>query len=169
MKETPFIDVADTPTGQLLQKVSFFAHLPQKHIEAIIRMSRLRQYAAHETIIPEGAYDTYIYVLLAGTVEVVKKQTPIAVLHQTGDLFGELAVLTCDSRSASVVAISTTSCLAVDASFLDHLDPANRDAIAAIIYKMMAEIVSNRLRATSNELAAANGEIVRLRAELASK
>ena len=164
MKETPFLDdqsaVLDT-----LRRVSFFSNLEERHLRQVFRMSKMRQYEPDEMIIPEGVYDTMIYVLLSGEAIVVKGGDVIARLHKTGDIFGELAIISYEPRSASVFAVGRTNCLAVDATFLDNLLPVDRDPVYAVVYKMFAEIVAHRLRVTSEELASVREELNRLKAE----
>ncbi len=164
MKETPFLSdqqsVIDT-----LKQVSFFSSLEDRHLTQVFRMSRMRQYDPEEMIIPEGVYDSMIYVLLSGEAAIVKGGDTIARLHKTGDIFGELAIISCEPRSASVFAVGRTTCLAVDAAFLDNLLPVDRYPVYAVIYKMFAEVVAHRLRVTSEELASVREELGRLKAE----
>ena len=167
MKETPFLEQQEDSVVATLRQVSFFSHLEERHILEIFKMSRMRQFDPGEVIIPEGVYDTYVYVLLTGEVEVRKNKSPITRLHKTGDIFGELAIINYEPRSASVFAMAKTSCLAIDAAFLDSLLPHDRDTIYAVVYKIFAEIVSNRLRTTSTELASAREELAFLRTEVA--
>jgi CRP/FNR family cyclic AMP-dependent transcriptional regulator len=169
MKDAPFPDQQEASIVATLRHVPFFQHLEDRHIVEIFKMSRLRQFERGETIIPEGVYDTYVYVLITGEVEVRKNDSPISRLHKTGDIFGELAIINYEPRSASVIAMTRTACLAIDAAFLDSLVPHDRDAIYAAVYKIFAEIVSNRLRITSEELAAAREENFQLRMKLAGK
>ncbi|HEY8966138.1 MAG TPA: cyclic nucleotide-binding domain-containing protein [Candidatus Methylacidiphilales bacterium] len=166
MKEIPFAADQEDSIVRTLRQVSFFSHLADRHILDIFRLSRLRQFDSGEVLIPEGVYDSFIYVLVTGEVEIRKNDNAIARLHRTGDLFGELAVISYEPRSASVVAMAKTSCLAIDAAFLDNLVPHDRDAIYAVVYKMFAEIVADRLRNTSNELAALREENFELRLKL---
>ena len=166
MKETPFLDdqsaVLDT-----LRRVSFFSNLEDRHLRQVFRMSKMRQYDADEMIIPEGVYDSMIYVLLSGEVSIVKGGDVIARLHKTGDIFGELAIISCEPRSASAFAVGRTTCLAVDAAFLDNLLPVDRDPVYAVVYKMFAEVVAHRLRITSEELTSVRDELAKLKAERA--
>ena len=168
MKETPVLE-ASLELFETLRQISFFSALKEAQIVDIFRVSKIRRFDAGETIIPEGAFDTYLYVLLTGIVEVVKQGNTLATLNAPGEIFGELSILNCAARSASVVTISKTSCLAVDASFLENLLPSDRVPVHAAVYKVFAEIVSNRLRTTSEDLTQAREEIRFLRAALARR
>jgi CRP/FNR family cyclic AMP-dependent transcriptional regulator len=165
VKETPFLEnqqsVLDT-----LKQVSFFSALEDRHLREVFRMSRLRQYEQDEVIIAEGVYDSFIYVLLAGEVKVMKSNSIIARMHRTGDIFGELAIINYEPRSATVKSVARTSCLAVDAAFLDNLLPGDRDVVYAVVYKLFAEVVASRLRTTSEELASLKEELAQAKKEL---
>jgi CRP-like cAMP-binding protein len=165
MKESPFLDNQQSVI-ETLRQVSFFSNLEERHLNEVFRMSRLRQYEHDEVIIAEGVYDSFIYVLLSGEVKVTKQGGIIARLHKTGDIFGELAIINYEPRSATVIAVTRTSCLAVDAAFLDNLLPGDRDIVYAVVYKLFAEVVANRLRTTSEELAGLKEELVQARKEL---
>ncbi len=166
MKETLFVAKQETSMMATLRKVSFFKKLEERHIQDVLKMSRLRQFDAGETIIPEGVYDTYVYVLLGGEVEVHKKGATISIMNKIGDIFGELAIINDEPRSASISARTSTTCLAIDAAFLDSLMSRVQDTIYAVVYKIFAEIVANRLRVTSRELTVAREENRELRLKL---
>ena len=165
MKETPFLDNQKSVI-ETLKQVSFFSSLEDRHLQDVFKMSRLRQYQPDEIIIPEGVYDSFIYVLLNGEVTVEKSGATIARLHRTGDIFGELAIINYEPRSATVRSASRTSCLAVDAAFLDNLLPGDRDVVYSVVYKLFAEVVASRLRTTSQELAAVKEELALAKREL---
>ncbi len=153
MKETSFIENSSAVTD-VLKQISFLKKFEDSHLANIFRMSRLRHYDAGDTIIPEGACDTFLYMLLTGEVKIIKQGSVLAWLRLPGSIFGELAVIDYQPRSASVLALTKTICLAVDSAFLDSLPPGDQAVIYAIIYRSLAEVVTERLRATSAELAA---------------
>ena len=70
--------------------------LEDASLKRIMEMSKIRRYAAGETITPEGAHDCWFYVLIDGEVRIVKGNDEIARLKNIGDTFGELAVFLID-------------------------------------------------------------------------
>ncbi len=165
MKEIP---VPESPRSMVeaLKNLSFFSQLAPRLLDDIFRTSKVRHYERDEVIIPEGSFDHFIYILIAGHVRVMKGSEEISELSEIGDLFGELSIIDSSPRSASVMAVTQTSCMAVDASFLDHLLPGDRHGVHAIIYKLFSEIASTRLRVSSAELAAAREELAIAKKEL---
>ncbi len=152
MKETPFLDHAHEAIDSL-RHLSFLSQMSEKHLQSIFRMSRIRYYERDEVVIQEGACDSFLYILLSGEVKIVKHGTVVSWLRQAGDVFGELAVIDFLPRSATAIALGATSCLAMDAACFDALPPADQAVIYAILYKSLAQVVTERLRSTSDELA----------------
>ena len=145
------------------EKIPFLKSFKQPFLRHVLNASKFREYPPGETIIREGMKDRWLYILLFGKVRVVKEGEVIAIIDQVGDIFGELAIISRKERSATVTAETKTYCLAVDATFLDKLNPEDQQAFYAVIYRMCVEILSNRLQITSEELALARQELHRLR------
>jgi CRP-like cAMP-binding protein len=151
MEESTFLKNKDLIIERL-RKIDFLKSFKRDYLGEMLQSSKIRQYKPEEIIIPEGTYDEWIYVLLTGKVKVLKKGKELAILEHTGDIFGELAVINQDIRSASVYAVDKTYCLAIDASFLKDLEDRDRTAMYLVIYRVFSEILAERLRVTSEEL-----------------
>ena len=91
-------------------------------------------------------------------------------MKRPGEVFGELAVVNDDRRSASVVAAKAAVCLAVDQKFLQDIKPREEDpAFYAALYEFIARVTAGRLQATSRRLAELELEVKGLQAKLAEK
>ena len=162
MQESPYLH----GTEHLIEKfkeLPLLGSLDKVFLKKVIEMSKLRKFEAGEIVTAEGVKDFWIYIILSGEVAISKHGEEIVRLRRVGDTFGEVALIDGESRSATVRAISETVCLAVDAYFLDSVKPADRNAIYAVIYRLFAELLSSRLRTTSEELVVARKEIERLK------
>ena len=158
MKESPFH--ADEREALDVLRLSFLKQMELDHLQAILRMSVRRVYEPDEVIIQEGASDSYLYLLLTGEVMIVKHGAAVGRLRQAGDVFGEVAVLDYMPRSATAVALSPVACLAMDAAAFIALPAASQAVLYAILYKSLARVVTERLRATSDELASLKRSIM---------
>lgn len=152
MKESEYLNGRDDLIDKL-RGFPFMQHMDTSHLMDMLQLSKLRTYDANEIITKEGIYDSWIYVLVYGEVKVTKGGSELARFGESGDTFGELAVLDGEARSATVSATIKTKCLAIDASFMDSLPPEEQSAFYSIFYRMLAEILSRRLRETGEELA----------------
>jgi len=160
MQESDYLK-GRTDLIQRFKQLPLLKSLEDVYLKRIMELSKIRKYSAGETITPEGAYDCWFYILIAGAVRIVKGSDEIARLTNIGDTFGELAVIDGEARSASVQAVDNTVCLAVDASSLGREGMATQHVFYSVICRLFAEIIASRLRA-------ANEELVRLRHENAA-
>jgi CRP-like cAMP-binding protein len=153
-------------SGDALSKLSEqFKRIPLlrafagEHLKEILNASRMLVYGQDEVIIPEGEFGDHLYVLINGKVRVVKNQRPIAVLDQVGEVFGEISALDHEPRTASVIAAKLTWCLELNPSALENLPAEDRDACYALLYRFIAQVIAERLKKTTDELALAVNEL----------
>ncbi len=162
MEESPYLKGCKS----LIEKfkdLPLFNSLETKFLEQILEFSRIRKFEKGETITAEGVIDSCVYIIITGHVTISKKEELLTSLKMAGDTFGELALVDGKPRSATVQAKTDTVCLAVDASFINKVKPAQQQAFYAVIYRLFAEILAQRLRDTSEELANAKKELERLK------
>lgn len=124
----------------------------EKDLKELLTVSELETYKDNDLIIEENTLDSRVFYLVSGKVKVIKGGKELVVLRRTGDVFGEIGVITGITRSASVYAVGLTTCLVMNLSHLDHLSEANRLTFKYMIYRSFAEILANRLKNTTDEL-----------------
>lgn len=165
MQESDYLNNREDLVGKL-RDFPFLKNMNTSHLLDMLQLSKLRIYETDEIITKEGFFDSWIYVLVFGEVKVTKGSSELAKFSESGDTFGELAVLDGEARSATVTATTRTKCLAIDASFMDSMPTEEQSAFYSIFYRVLAEILSKRLRDTDRELANAKEEIKQLKAKL---
>ncbi|MGD8290760.1 MAG: cyclic nucleotide-binding domain-containing protein [Desulfobacterales bacterium] len=141
-----------------------------KSLQKLLRLSRIREYEDGEVIIKEGDLDPWLYILLNGKIRITKENLEINTIDKKGEIFGEMRVIDFMKRSASVVAVGKTVCLAVDTSAKNRIsaqDPTDEKLdFLLLLYRIFAEYMSIRLRATNEELITAKKKIKRLLAKI---
>lgn len=169
MKEFAFIhEHGQVPDS--LRAVPFLESFNDDQLDDVLNSSCYIQCEEGDTIIKEGAVDSRIYILLNGEVQVCKDGKVLASIKRPGEVFGELAVVNDDRRSASVVAATSAVCLAVDQKFLQDIKPREEDpAFYAALYEFIARVTAGRLQATSRRLAELELQVKELQAKLAEK
>lgn len=161
MKETPFLAGRQDCLANL-RRMTAFAGLDDEHLLTVLARSKVRKYAAGEVVLREGELDRTVYFLISGTVRVEKEGKKVGALAEPGDVFGEMGAIDGTSRSATVRAEADCMCLAVDGAFLDELDERRQAACRAVLYRMFAHALAERLRHASRELARARKALERL-------
>jgi len=132
-------------------------------LRQLIRLAKIREYDPGETIIEEGAEDSYLYFLLSGKVRVKKEGVRISTMEKAGEIFGEMRIMDGLTRSATATAEEKTVCLAVDTSATDRLGSKDeRASFLLILYQVITEFISIRLRTTTDELVKAKKKIKKL-------
>lgn len=151
MQETPYLKGRDDLLDSL-KKIPFLESYEENLLKNILHLSKLRRYTPDEVITHQGDYDCWLYIILKGEVRVVRNEEEIARFDAQGGTFGELAVIDGEARSASVCAVTDTTCLAIDGSFIDRLEPQKKVEFEASYYRFLSIMLSKRLRATTEEL-----------------
>ncbi len=151
---------------QKLLGISALRNFETKSLQKLLRLSRIREYEDGEVIIQEGDVDPWLYFLLSGKIRVSKEDMEINTIDKKGEIFGEMRVIDFMKRSASVVAVGKTVCLAVDTSAKNRIsaqDPTDEKLdFLLLLYRIFAEYMSIRLRVTNEELITAKKKIKRL-------
>jgi CRP-like cAMP-binding protein len=138
-----------------------------KSLSRLIKLSKVRQYEDGECIIKEGDTDPWLYFLLSGEVSIVKDKHEIARVKRQGEMFGEMRFLDSLSRSTSVLAVGPTVCLAVNTTGTARLSSAGEAGnFLLMLYQVIAEYVSMRLRLTNEELVKSKNQVELLKHKL---
>jgi len=151
MTETGFLN-DNQDTIQYLKKIPSLECFNEQDLKTFMRFSEVRTYKENESIIEEDSLDDRVFYLITGKAKVMKNGRELIILRRTGDVFGEIGVVTGIARSASVYAIGPTTCLIVRTSQIDTLDEKNRLTFKYVLYRGFAEILANRLKKTTEEL-----------------
>ena len=162
MKETASSDYSQELIFEISQ-LPVFAQLHTSHTEGMIGFSKLIEYLPGEAIFLEGEHDICFFVLISGSVRILKDGVLLCNLRRTGDIFGEMIVTDYSERSASAYAETRGTCLRVDMSYLETLSLNERDIYLSVLYRNFVEVLTHRLKNTTNELVVARGEVARLK------
>ncbi len=151
---------------QKLMAIPALRNFETKSLGKLLKLSKIREYENGETIIREGDQDTWLYFLLSGKIRISKESLDIGVIDTTGEIFGEMRIVDTMHRSATVSAVGKTVCLAVDSAaknrFSTQTPEEEKLDFLLLLYRIFAEYMSIRLRATNDELVAAKKKIKHL-------
>ena len=137
---------------QKLRAITPLKLIRDDDLKGLLKSSRMIKYDPNEVIISEGEYSSWIYFLIQGEVGIQKEGEIINTLKRCGDLFGEMGIIDNSPRSASIVAVINTICLAIDTSYAEKLKGNERNAFHSVLYRIFAEILAERLRKMDEEL-----------------
>jgi len=144
------------PIIQVLKNVPIFEHLTAKELSEVVRLIHERTYKKDEHVFKKLAPAEGMYVILDGGVLITDSdsETIFATL-ESGDFFGELALLDEEPRSAS--AISTMPSRLIGFFRTDLLTLMKRSPeLGNKILLNLSRILGERLRRTNQELTKPN-------------
>ncbi len=151
---------------ELLRDIPFLKSFSKHYQDDILFSSCLVECEPGETIITEGQDDARIYILLKGEIDVIKGGEVVAKISKSGEVFGEMALLGSEKRSASVVAKTRLICLAIDQRFLNEIESVTEDApYYAAFYGFLCRVLAQRLSVATSELAHAEKKLEHLKAK----
>lgn len=149
MKEFAYIHEEGT-LPEPLNRIAFFESFQGRHLNDILYSSYFIQADPGDEVIKEGQEDSRIFILLTGSLAVIKNGEPLATLETAGEIFGELAAVTNERRTATVVARSNTLCLVIDQQFLREIKPEEDNAsYYAALYGFISRVLADRLKKAS--------------------
>lgn len=166
---TLLVDVVETEPlrAELTQKkittlksVPLFKFLSFDELLRVVSLIEEKHYESGDTIFCENDPGDALYVLLSGEVEVTKKGVVITKL-ESGDHFGELALIDRFPRSASITATQPALCLLMSRQkFYDLI--REYSPLSVKLLWCLARVCSVRLRETTDELGLARSLVAQV-------
>jgi CRP-like cAMP-binding protein len=150
--------MTEAPVFDALRASPLAAELDDAQCRTLAGLMSLRALADGEVLVPEGAADSHLYLLVAGSAAVTRGAGTAEALTlftlRPGDAIGEMSFLDGNVHYASVVAIGPGQVLVLDRAQLESL----LDSHPHIVYRIMRAIVrrvhqaQHRLSAQAVEL-----------------
>lgn len=105
---------------ELIRRVSLFHGLEREDVAKIFSKGMTMRALKDDVIFYKGTVGNQMYIVLGGTIGVFKGEKCIAELH-TGDLFGEMALVNKEPRSATVKALESCHLFALSEGTFQYL------------------------------------------------
>ena len=138
----------------VLKRSELFSHITEDSVDLVNSHFRNVVFEEGSVICREGDAGSSMFVILSGKVSVLRDmgwgERELGIM-QSPDVFGEMALLTDEARSATVVALEKTECLQLDSESFDTLldqDPVFAQQVAKFMTKRFSELTKK----TSDEL-----------------
>jgi CRP/FNR family transcriptional regulator, cyclic AMP receptor protein len=136
---------------QLLSKHFLISTLPERTLDDLVKFTTVARFEPHHLIFSKGDPGDCLFGILAGRVRIFsaspKGEELLLNVLESGELFGEIALLDGNTRTASAAAIEQTDLLRIHRNhFLPYLS-ANPDLLLR-----MLTLVCNRLRWSSSTI-----------------
>jgi CRP-like cAMP-binding protein len=128
----------------VLRAVSIFAGAPDELLAAISAVLEELRFPAGARIFSKGDLGDCLYIIAAGQVRAHDGERTLNILDR-GEVFGEMAALDPEVRSASITALADTRLLRLERGLLYQV-MAQHTAVAQGIMHVLAQRLRGRLR-----------------------
>ena len=139
-----------------VRRISFFSGFSDMELVRLLKICHTRKFQAGEPVFRQGEKGDRLYVLLSGEVDILKrleKESRKLATMKAGDVFGEMAIVDQEPRSADAVAKSDAMMIEVHDQIINDLE----DPLALKLFRKFAILVTKKLRDFTRATAAAAG------------
>jgi small-conductance mechanosensitive channel/CRP-like cAMP-binding protein len=141
-----------TRTLGALRRIDFLSVLSPEELEAVAREAKVQVYLPGEAVVRQGEQGAEFFIILEGRAEVHvaegEKATTVATM-QPVQFFGEMALLTGEPRSATIVAQTRLEVLVLSKEALARpimVNPVLAERIGGILAERKAEMTAHQER-----------------------
>lgn len=130
----------------ILKTVKIFADTPDEVLNEVVELLQELEVEAGETIFEKGDMGTSMYIIVSGRVRVHDDEMTLNYLG-TRSVFGEMAALDPEPRSASVTAVEPTRLFRLDQALFYGLMQKRIEVVQGVIH-----VLCQHLRARMRDL-----------------
>ena len=134
----------------LLKSVDIFAETQERALSQVAEILEEMDFEAGETIVTQGDVGRSMYILVRGRARVHVGDHTLSEISE-GSVFGELAALDPEPRSASVTALDDVQLFRLDNNALFELMAEHTDVIHSIVRVLCQRIRAKNTRALQAE------------------
>lgn len=141
----------------ILARMPLFRPLNDAELRRVLQVTDVISFANGEAVIQEGDRGDELFIVLDGSVEVVRNDNRMAEL-KSGEHFGEMALIRSQPRSATVRSVGNSELMVVRrADFFEIL--RNEPQLAVKLLWQFTGVLADRLAETTRDLGAAKQEL----------
>lgn len=129
----------------------FFSNFDEALLLQVSTMVRECDFPAGSFILNKGQLNNNLYFLRSGHIEVLVDSERVNELNETGEVFGEMSVLSGSAVTADIRAKNTTRCFLVSADDFTHVQPSQKDQFQFLLYKIYSSVLTDRLKKTNEK------------------
>jgi CRP-like cAMP-binding protein len=134
---------------EIFKKVPFFENFSQELIDVVNTVSRLEKIDIDSYILEQGSLNFDLFFLIKGNVSVLVDEVEILQIKSSGQVFGEMSIVSHDTCRASVKTTSECYVIKVPINDLNALPEKYKDSILKDVYRSCAEILAKKLSDTN--------------------
>lgn len=140
--------------ANLAQRIPLFKNISPEDVHKIFGKGMTLVTEKDNVIFYEGTAGNQMYVVLAGSVDLFSGKKKIATLR-SGDMFGEMALINNEPRSATAVAAERSQLFVLSETLFQKL--MTKRVSIRMLFNIVG-VMSDRIRKANKRLVAAGGK-----------
>lgn len=152
-----------------LKSYKFFKSFSEDLLLQVSTMMSAPIYKKGEFLLRQGQMNQSLFFLRKGKVEIILSGEVVTTLDQAGEVLGEMSVISDNPATTAVRAVDEVECFVVKTEDFEHVHPKDKDHFEALLYRLYASILVERLMKTNEKarmFEIANRELQRVQADL---
>jgi len=130
----------------ILKEIELFSRIPGEDLAQIACFAEEVTFEPGDVVFEEGDLGDSLYLILSGEAKVNRGRTVLATVGEK-DVFGEMALLDSQPRSAAITALTELVCLRITRADFNSLI-AERSAVAEGVIRVLVK----RLRSSGDDV-----------------
>jgi CRP-like cAMP-binding protein len=144
------------PIQKIISQVPIFEKLSDKELNQIIRLTHVREYKLNEAVFKKLSPGEGMYIVIEGAIQISEPDSKVIFANlNSGDFFGELALLDEEPRSATAIATEEARLIGFFRTDMLVLMKRYPDLGNKILLNL-SRVLGERLRQTNLELTKKN-------------
>ena len=140
------------PIQKIISQVPIFEKLSDKELNQIIRLTHVREYKLNEAVFKKLSPGEGMYIVIEGAIQISEPDSKVIFANlNSGDFFGELALLDEEPRSATAIATEEARLIGFFRTDMLVLMKRYPDLGNKILLNL-SRVLGERLRQTNLEL-----------------
>ncbi|GIL17396.1 MAG: hypothetical protein BroJett040_11470 [Oligoflexia bacterium] len=127
----------------------FFKNFTDSLLLQVCTLAQQVVFNPGDDVLKQGQENDCLYFLNSGEVDVILDGELVTHLSRRGEVLGEMSVISQQPVSATIRATTTLDCYYMNANDFSYVNPKDKDHFQYLLYKIYADIVTDRLRTTN--------------------
>lgn len=134
-----------------LKQFSFFQSFSDDLLLPMATMTEQKTFKKGDVILQEGQENRCLFFIRTGIAEVLLAGEVVAILQNRGDVIGDMSVVTERPVSTTIRARTDLDCYMLNSDNFNHVHPKDKDHLMALLYKIYATVLADRLVRTNEK------------------
>ncbi|MCG8615042.1 MAG: SpoIIE family protein phosphatase [Desulfobacterales bacterium] len=136
---------------RLLKQSRYLCHIESQKIRQLADNSLLKKLPGGRVILKQNEVNNCVYIIVSGSVSVHIDREHIYNLSRTGDILGEMSVITGGPSNATVMSESDVDLIEIPAGTLKQIHGTKTHDLHSALYQWFSNILTDKLYKTSQK------------------